>query len=130
MVNAFQRRTWCPHCAGMPFQNKYSIYDTCKFAKSRGGQCLSDNYINCNVSLKWKCIKRHEWTANFHNIKNGTYCSKYKREELCREIVSKYLGSPSENRWPDFLKTPEHTMTMALQLRCKGSNMKVSRILP
>ncbi|RHZ51566.1 hypothetical protein Glove_476g21 [Diversispora epigaea] len=60
----------------MPFQIKYSIYDACKIAKSRGGQCLSNNYINCNTPLRWKCAKGHEWTANFHSIKNGkTWCS-------------------------------------------------------
>ncbi|RHZ69871.1 hypothetical protein Glove_277g21 [Diversispora epigaea] len=42
---------------------------------SRGGQCLSNNYINCNTPLRWKCAKGHEWTANFHSIKNGkTWC--------------------------------------------------------
>ncbi|CAG8649326.1 6768_t:CDS:2 [Cetraspora pellucida] len=60
----------------MPFQLKFSIYDACKIAKSRGGQCLSDNYINCNTPLRWKCVKGHKWTANFHSIKNEkTWCS-------------------------------------------------------
>ncbi|CAG8836506.1 23482_t:CDS:1, partial [Racocetra persica] len=55
---------------------KYSIYDACKIAESQGGQCLSNNYINCNTPLRWKCAKKHEWTANFHSIKNGkTWCS-------------------------------------------------------
>ncbi|RHZ45875.1 hypothetical protein Glove_645g34 [Diversispora epigaea] len=44
------------------------------------------------------------------------YCSKYKREELCREIVSKYHGPSSENRWPNFLKTPEHKLGLQLDI--------------
>ncbi|RHZ82172.1 hypothetical protein Glove_113g65 [Diversispora epigaea] len=176
--------TWCPYCAGMPFQLKYSIYDTCKIAKSRGGQCLSNNYINCNTPLRWKCAKGHEWITNFHsikngkrcphcagnirytievakqiafdrngeclsekyvnsqspllwccnkgytrfarfnNIKNGTWCpycsNKYMRENLCRKIVSKYLGLPSENNRPDFLKTPEHPVGLELDIPYYG----------
>ncbi|CAG8821150.1 45144_t:CDS:2 [Gigaspora margarita] len=145
--------TWCPYCTGMPFQLKYSIYNACKIAKSRGGQCLSDNYINCNTPLRWKCAKGHEWAAHFHNIKNGktwcpycagnvrftikvakqiafdrngkclsenTWCpycnNKYMRENLCRKIISKYLGLPSENRKPDFLKTPEHPVGLELDI--------------
>ena len=52
-------------------------------------------------------------------MKSGTWCPfcyKYKREQLCREIVTKYLGSPSENRRPDFLKIPEHPKGLELDI--------------
>ena len=42
---------------------------------------------------------------------------KNKRENLCREIVTKYLGkSPSKNRKPNFLKTPEHPTGLELDI--------------
>ncbi|CAI2194557.1 7952_t:CDS:1 [Funneliformis geosporum] len=52
-------------------------------------------------------------------MKSGTwclFCYKYKREQLCREIVAKYLGPPSENRRPDFLKIPEHPKGLELDI--------------
>ncbi|CAI2201771.1 16050_t:CDS:1, partial [Funneliformis geosporum] len=41
---------------------------------------------------------------------------KYKRENLCCQILTKHLGPPSENRKPDFLKTPEHSMGLQLDI--------------
>ncbi|RHZ49151.1 hypothetical protein Glove_529g17 [Diversispora epigaea] len=70
--------------------------------------------------LLWKCANGHLWKTSLYNIKNiGTWCphcSKYKRENLCREILIKYLDLPSENRRPDFLKTPEHPIGLELDI--------------
>ncbi|RHZ75235.1 hypothetical protein Glove_216g150 [Diversispora epigaea] len=43
------------------------------------------------------------------------FCSKFKRD-LCREIISKYLGPPSKIRRPNFLKTSEHPMGLELDI--------------
>ncbi|RHZ80629.1 hypothetical protein Glove_134g259 [Diversispora epigaea] len=55
----------------------------------------------------------HEWNSSLTSIKNDNtwcpYCSKYK-------IVSKYLGEPSKNRKPDFLKTPEYPQGLELDI--------------
>ena len=40
-------------------------------AKSRGGRCLSNLYINQNVKLEWECAKGHRWMAAAGNIKHG-----------------------------------------------------------
>ena len=39
-----------------------------------------------------------------------------KRERLCREILTKYLGSPSLIRRPDFLKTQEYPNGLELDI--------------
>ncbi|KAF0494331.1 putative nuclease: PROVISIONAL [Gigaspora margarita] len=44
------------------------------------------------------------------------YCSKYKCETLCHEIISKYLGQPSKMRQPEFLKTPEFLAGLKLDI--------------
>src|SRR5438876_825201 len=81
------------------------------------GECLSTEYKNCYTKLLWSCTKNHKWYATFKNInKRNTwcpYCSKYKRENLCREIVSEYLG---ENRKPDFLKTSKRPSGLELDI--------------
>ncbi|CAG8728251.1 11200_t:CDS:1, partial [Cetraspora pellucida] len=54
-----------------------------------------------------------------NSIQQGSwcpYCSKYKRENLCCEIIIKYLGPPSENRKPDFLKTSEYPTGLQLDI--------------
>ncbi|RHZ69859.1 hypothetical protein Glove_277g19 [Diversispora epigaea] len=86
----------------------------------RNGKCLSIEYKNLETDLIWSCAEGHEWYAPLNRIKNQNawcpYCSKYKRENLCREIVSKYLGPPSKIRQPEFLKTPEHPSGLYLDI--------------
>ncbi|RHZ83478.1 hypothetical protein Glove_92g15 [Diversispora epigaea] len=82
--------------------------------------CLSKKYIKSINQYYWKCDKGHTWYTSFSSIKNHNtwcpFCSKFKRENLCREIVSKYLGPPSENRWPEFLKTVESPQGLQLDI--------------
>ncbi|RHZ89758.1 hypothetical protein Glove_11g77 [Diversispora epigaea] len=86
--------SWCPCCA------RLTLEDAKKIAFNQNGQCLSEKYVNSQSPLLWCCNK------GIHDGKHWCpYCSKYKRENLCREIVSKYLGPPSKIRQPDFLET-------------------------
>jgi hypothetical protein len=65
--------------------------------------------------------------ATLSHVKNDNtwylYCSKYKRERLCQEIMSKYLGPPSKIRQPDFLKTLDHPTGFATEVQ--GEQQKI-----
>ncbi|RHZ89713.1 hypothetical protein Glove_12g26 [Diversispora epigaea] len=110
-------RSWCPECS---HRKPYTLEYVKKYAYNKNGKCLSEKYINCEISLRWCCTKGHEWTARFNNIKNRftwcPYCSKHKREDLCRGIISKYLGMPSNIRRPDFLKTLKYPLGLELDI--------------
>ena len=107
---------WCPHCASA----KFDIAIAKSIAYSRARKCLTDSYINCKSQLLWGCNKNHQWYATLSHVKNDNtwcpYCSKYKRERLCREIMSKYLGPPSKIRRPDFLKTLDYLTGLELDI--------------
>jgi len=61
---------WCPLCLG-----KYPTVTNMKdLAKSRGGLCLSEEYVNSQTKLKWQCSKKHIWTATPAHIKFGQWC--------------------------------------------------------
>ena len=45
------------------------------------------------------------------------FCRLHKRENLCREIISKYLGPPSKIRRPEFLKTPDPDYGFAIEVQ-------------
>ena len=49
---------------------KLSLNDAIGIAKSHGGMCLSEEYINNHTPMLWKCNKNHQWTASFDSIKN------------------------------------------------------------
>ncbi|CAH1767693.1 11417_t:CDS:2 [Entrophospora sp. SA101] len=109
--------SWCPYCVGT---RRLTLEEAKHIAHSRNGECLSEVFVNIRSPLLWKCAKGHEWYSTLKNIKNSNswcpFCRFYKRENLCRRIVTKYLGPPSENRWPDFLRTPEYPNGLELDI--------------
>ncbi|RHZ45683.1 hypothetical protein Glove_661g7 [Diversispora epigaea] len=146
--NIKYQNIWCPYCAG-------KIRQTLEIAKiiaiNKGGECISNKYINGSSHLRWKCIRGHEWSATLQSVKNkdrykdahskltwncskghiwnatfanikyhGSWCphcsNKYTRENLCREIISKFLGKPSNIRRPNFLKTSKYPVGLELDI--------------
>jgi len=70
--NSIQQGTWCPECRG---SKKKTIQDMINFAKQKGGNCLSKEYINKKTKLEWQCQKGHKWMATPDAIINaGRWC--------------------------------------------------------
>ncbi|RIB07601.1 hypothetical protein C2G38_2213969 [Gigaspora rosea] len=108
--------SWCSKCAKVAH---HSIKVARQIAISRNGDCISTNYYNNHSALLWQCENNHIFTATLNAIKNKhtwcPFCSK-KREDLCRKIITKYLGPPSPIRKPDFLKTPKYPTGLELDI--------------
>jgi len=66
-----KRGSWCPICSG---NSRQTIGEMKKISKQRGGECLSEEYINSHTKLKWECGKGHIWYATPNNIKQGHWC--------------------------------------------------------
>jgi hypothetical protein len=64
---------WCGSCAGV---QKLDISHMHAIAKERSGKCLSMNYINSRVPLRWQCREGHIWEATPRKIKAGRWCPK------------------------------------------------------
>jgi nucleoside-diphosphate-sugar epimerase len=52
----------------------YTIRDMQELALSRGGQCLSTQFVDVKTKLKWKCAFAHEWEATPRLLKAGHWC--------------------------------------------------------
>ncbi len=56
--------TWCPKCAKpaaiTKLRSKRLVFAK-TYAKSRGGECLSEKYFNTHTALKWRCSVGHVW---------------------------------------------------------------------
>ena len=69
--------SWCPVCAGV---KKHDLKTMMDIARNRGGECLSNEYVNSKTKLQWRCAKGHEWAATPFTIKNGDswcpYCAR------------------------------------------------------
>jgi glutaredoxin len=55
---------------------KLTIEDFQVIAKEHGGKCLSDQYLNYNIKLRWECAKGHVWEASVDSIRQGHWCRK------------------------------------------------------
>lgn len=69
--NKIQQGRWCRKCGGT---TKLTIHEMQILAKSRGGKCLSNVYINNQTNLLWECEEGHRWEATAANIKRGKWC--------------------------------------------------------
>jgi hypothetical protein len=74
--------TWCPTCGRAV---RGTIGDMKALAVSRGGECLSDRFVNFHIPLRWRCAQGHVWSAEPNNIiscgrKEGSWCPDCARE--------------------------------------------------
>jgi hypothetical protein len=73
-------KKWCPECAGIV---KLTIEEMRQIAQDRGGECLSEEYINLSTKLKWRCKEGHEWEATPRSIKHGKqWCRICSKKEM------------------------------------------------
>lgn len=62
---------WCPNCIG-----RNGTIDEMKIlAQNKLGKCLSNQYKNSSVKLKWECSEGHIWQASPTSIKFGSWCA-------------------------------------------------------
>jgi hypothetical protein len=62
---------WCPHCAHVA---RLSLSAMAAIAASRGGRCLSTEYVNVETALLWKCEAGHQWKATTASVRGGSWC--------------------------------------------------------
>lgn len=89
-----QSGIWCNICSGI---NNYTIKDCHKAAHKQNGKCLSNNYINNNTKMLWKCAQNHIWETTFEKIKMGRWChhcspSKPLNLNACKKVAKLNRG--------------------------------------
>jgi len=63
---------WCAIC--VLDKKRLTIEEMHDIANSRGGKCLSTEYINSGDKLEWQCDKGHTWKATPNSVKRGNWC--------------------------------------------------------
>lgn len=58
----------------MGINKTLTIVEMKNLASARGGECLSENYINNYTKLTWRCSCGTEWDAKPGQVKRGTWC--------------------------------------------------------
>ena len=113
LLASVREGNWCPTCkkaekvvispvVSTPV-NRITIDDMKKLAEMFEGKCLSTEYINSKVKLRWQCKKGDEWEAYPDSVKAGHWCpvcaksnrletKKNKGLELIKRIVDEKRG--------------------------------------
>ena len=73
---------WCSKCSAKMrgMKQLLTIADMQKVAKTRGGKCLSDKYVNANTKLKWQCKEGHVWEATPGSANAGHWCNECEKK--------------------------------------------------
>ena len=102
---------WCRECyleyGGRLMIGRKNILPIAKeIAKTRGGECISEEYVNCKTKLKFRCANGHEWESVFNNIKKGTWCPICNiglSERSCRYFLEELTGESFPKVKPEWL---------------------------
>jgi len=73
-LNDIQYGKWCKKCAYIENGERHKISGLSiaqEIAKKHGGRCLSNEYINSCVKMKWRCKLLHIWHATLSSIKSS-----------------------------------------------------------
>lgn len=85
-TSIISRRSWCPYCAGQR-GNHLTIESMRELARHRGGECLSEEYVNTKTKLRWRCGQGHEWDALPLNVVHkNSWCPFCARKRMRRSI--------------------------------------------
>jgi hypothetical protein len=108
---------------------KLTIEDMKKLARSKGGECLSDTYINNNTKLAWKCKENHVWNAVPCHIKNGTWCPKcgLKRRVDKRRLSIYEIQNLAKSREGECLSKKYLNVETKLLWKCKYGHIWFAR---
>lgn len=121
--NSIQSGHWCPYCAG---RARLTLEEMREIAMSRGGQCLSKEYVNSKSNLLWKCSDGHEWASKPGVIRNGSWCpvcSQGVSERFCRAAFEKIFNMKFPKRRPKWLMNPETGFNLELDGYCEKGNI-------
>jgi len=106
---SIRQGNWCEKClrAKSGSSQRGNIKEMQKIANDRGGECISQDYVNSQTELEWKCHYGHEWKAVPNSVKQGSWCPDCNfniGEEICRSFFESVFET-------DFPKTRPSSLT-------------------
>lgn len=69
--NSLKQTPVCPTCQG---RRHHSLESMKALARERGGDCLSERYVNPHHKLEWVCHRGHHWIAEPNSVIRGSWC--------------------------------------------------------
>ncbi len=96
ILSVIYMNSWCPACSNS--RKKKTIDDMRQIANTRGGRCLSSEYINARTKLLWECKKGHRWSAKYSRRHWCPVCSKEHSKNTLRKYTLNDLNKIAKTR--------------------------------
>ncbi len=101
--------SWCLMCSrkNSGSTQRGSLEELQKICIERGGVCLSENYVNSQTSLVFRCLYGHIFENIPNRVKQGSWCPQcgnFKGEEICRIYLESIFGNRFPKSRPKWLK--------------------------
>ncbi len=99
------------------------LEEMCRLAESRGGACLSDNFVDNKTKLRWRCNEGHEWNAIPSSVQRGTWCEICAKRRVGRQKAHaiEMMHKIAAERGGECLSTIYKNNLTELRWRCKQS---------
>lgn len=125
---------WCPACVAekkrKALQNRQGLLIAHQVAQSRGGKCLSTEYINANTKMLWHCSNANHssWLASYSQVVNKRNwcpeCGKKNISEMrVRLILETFFGKPFAACKPIWNVNPWTNYLLELDGYCREFNV-------
>lgn len=101
-----------------------------EYAESKGGQCLSTEYIQAHDKLKWKCSNpNHEpWFASYHKVVNhNSWCSYCSNRKLTKKEALEKAKNHAELKGGKCLSTEYVNAHSRMKWECKNGHQWETR---
>ncbi|PGK52140.1 hypothetical protein CN918_30580 [Priestia megaterium] len=110
--------SWCLKCSVQ--RKKSTLADMHQLAKTRGGSCLSTEYIRSTKPLLWQCHLGHQWAATPASIRQGSWCPtcSYTFSRRQKQSIA-FMDSFAKARGGRCLSTEFHDIHTALSWECQ-----------
>lgn len=87
--NVVSRDLWCPKCRDKHTPEEY-LELAKKYAQSKGGKCLSTEYVDIRSNMIWECSQHGTWESDYDNIvKRNRWCPTCFREKQRKQCLDK-----------------------------------------
>lgn len=116
--NVKSNGSWCPKCFG---SEKLGIERMREIAESRGGECLSTEYVSTKSKLRFSCAFGHKWETKPAVLMKGSWCPKCSEglgERICRAFFEQLFEVKFPKLRPSWL-VGEHGAFLELDGYCE-----------
>lgn len=128
--NVINHDTWCPRCAGM-FTPEEFLQKAQEKAISKGGLCLSNEYINGANKLVWKCFhpEHKPWKSTYSSVVNSDKwcknCSNfnYYKENKIRNLLEYLFDTEFPSTKPKWNINPKTQKLLQLDGYSQSLNL-------